>query len=379
MIEREYRQQRLIPAFMEPRSTVVDPTGEQITMWSSTQVPHILRFFYAALLGISESKVRVIAPDVGGGFGGKLQITPEEFITMVVARRLGKPVKYTETRSESLMAAHHGRDQWQKLTLSAEKDGTVTGFKVELLADLGAYVALVGGGVPVLGAFMYNAIYKFPAYQFSVQTVLTNKTWTDAYRGAGRPEATYAIERMMDELAVEVGVDPLEIREKNWIKHDEFPFTTVGRTGVRHRQLRGSHADGQGQLRVRRPPRRAEASPGGRRPRPARHRRLDLHRDVRPRPEPGARQPRLRRRWLGARERADAGRPARSRWSPEPAPTVRDTRRRSARSWRTGSVSPTRTSRCSTATPRSPTGGWTPTARAPSSSAVRRSSGPPTR
>ena len=264
MIEREYRQQRLIPAFMEPRSTVVDPTGEQITVWSSTQVPHILRFFYAALLGISESKVRVIAPDVGGGFGGKLQTTPEEFITMVVARRLGKPVKYTETRSESLMAGHHGRDQWQKLTLSAEKDGTVTGFKVDLLADLGSYVALVGGGVPVLGAFMYNAIYKFPAYQFSVQTVLTNKTWTDAYRGAGRPEATYAIERMMDELAVEVGVDPLEIREKNWIKHDEFPFTTVGRAGVRHRQLRGSHPDGQGQLRVRRPPRRAEASPGGR-------------------------------------------------------------------------------------------------------------------
>ena len=228
MIEREYRQQRLIPAFMEPRSTVVDPTGEQITMWSSTQVPHIVRFFLAAVLGISESKVRVIAPDVGGGFGGKLQTTPEEFITMVVARRLGKPVKYTETRSESLMAGHHGRDQWQKLTLSAEKDGTVTGFKVELLADLGSYVALVGGGVPVLGAFMYNAIYKFPAYQFSVQTVLTNKTWTDAYRGAGRPEATYAIERMMDELAAELGVDPLEIREKNWIKHEEFPFTTVG-------------------------------------------------------------------------------------------------------------------------------------------------------
>ena len=227
VIEREYRQQRLIPAFMEPRSTVVDPTGEQITMWTATQVPHIVRFFLAAVLGISESKVRVIAPDVGGGFGGKLQTTPEEFITMVVARRLGKPVKYTETRSESLMAGHHGRDQWQKLTLSAEKDGTVTGFKVELLADLGSYVSLVGGGVPVLGAFMYNAIYKFPALQFSVQTVLTNKTWTDAYRGAGRPEATYAIERMMDELAAEVGVDPLEIREKNWIKHEEFPFTTV--------------------------------------------------------------------------------------------------------------------------------------------------------
>jgi carbon-monoxide dehydrogenase large subunit len=227
VIEREYRQQRLIPAFMEPRSTVVDPTGEQITMWSATQIPHILKFLLAAVTGVSEAKIRVIAPDVGGGFGGKLQTTPEEFITFLVARQVGKPVKYTETRSESLMAAHHGRDQWQKLTLAAEKDGTVTGFKVELLADLGSHVSLVGGGVPVLGAFMFNSIYKFPAYQFSVQTVLTNKTWTDAYRGAGRPEATYAIERIMDELAAEVGVDPFVIREKNWIKHEEFPFTTV--------------------------------------------------------------------------------------------------------------------------------------------------------
>ena len=227
VIEREYRQQRLIPAFMEPRSTVVDPTGEQITMWSATQIPHILRFALAATTGVPESKIRVVAPDVGGGFGGKLQTTPEEFITFAVGRRLGKPVKYTETRSESLLACHHGRDQWQKITLAAEKDGTVTGLKVELLADLGSYNALLGGGTPVLGAFMFNAIYKFQAYHFSVQTVLTNKTWTDAYRGAGRPEATFAIERIMDELAAEVGVDPLVIRERNWIKHDEFPYTTV--------------------------------------------------------------------------------------------------------------------------------------------------------
>ncbi|MGA8846482.1 MAG: molybdopterin cofactor-binding domain-containing protein, partial [Nocardioides sp.] len=107
VIEREYRQQRLIPAFMEPRSTVVDPTGEQITMWSATQVPHIVRFALAATTGVSESKIRVIAPDVGGGFGGKLQTTPEEWLTFCIANRLGKPVKYTETRSESLMVAHH--------------------------------------------------------------------------------------------------------------------------------------------------------------------------------------------------------------------------------------------------------------------------------
>lgn len=227
VVEREFRQQRLIPAFMEPRSVVVDPTGEQMTMWSATQIPHILRFALAATTGVPESKIRVIAPDVGGGFGGKLQVTPEEWMAWWIARQLMKPVKYTETRSESLMAAHHGRDQWQKLTLAAEKDGTVTGLKVELLADLGSHVAIVGGGVPVLGAFMFNSIYKFPAYHFACQTVLTNKTWTDAYRGAGRPEATFGIERIMDELALELGREPLELREQNWIKHEEFPFTTV--------------------------------------------------------------------------------------------------------------------------------------------------------
>ena len=227
VIEREYRQQRLIPAFMEPRSTVVDPTGEQITMWSATQIPHITRFLLAATTGVPESKIRVIAPDVGGGFGGKLQTTPEEWITWCVSRRVSKPCKYTETRSESLVSGHHGRDQWQKLTLAATKEGRVTGLKVDLLADLGAYVGIVGGGVPVLGAWMFNAIYKWDAYQFNCTTVLTNKTWVDAYRGAGRPEATYAVERLMDELAAEVGKDPLEIREMNWIKKDEFPFTTV--------------------------------------------------------------------------------------------------------------------------------------------------------
>jgi len=227
VIERTYYQQRVIPAFMEPRSTVVDPTGEQITMWSATQVPHILRLMLALTLGIPESKVRVIAPDVGGGFGGKLQVTPEEVITMLAARHTGKPCKYTETRSESLMAAHHGRAQVQRLALSATRDGTVTGLSVRLLADMGAYLGLVTPGIPILGAFMYNSIYKFPAYRFECKNLFTNKAWTDAYRGAGRPEATFAIERLMDDLAAELDMDPIELRRKNWIKHEEFPFTTV--------------------------------------------------------------------------------------------------------------------------------------------------------
>ncbi|MFC0116296.1 xanthine dehydrogenase family protein molybdopterin-binding subunit [Kibdelosporangium aridum] len=226
-LTRRFRQQRLIPAFMEPRSTVVDPTGPQLTVWSSTQIPHILRVMTALTLGVQEHKLRVIAPDVGGGFGGKIAVLPEELMTILVAQKLGKPVKWTESRSDAMITAHHGRDQIQDITVSANRDGTVTGLKVELLADMGAYLGVVAPGVPLLGAFMYNAIYKFPAYRFVCTNVFTNKTITDAYRGAGRPEATFAIERMMDELAAELGMDPMAVREKNWIKHEEFPFTTV--------------------------------------------------------------------------------------------------------------------------------------------------------
>ncbi len=227
VVERVFRQQRLIPAFMEPRSTVVDPTSEQITMWSATQIPHVMRVLIALSQGIPEHKLRVIAPDVGGGFGGKLQLTPEEVVTLLAARKLNKPLKYTETRSESLMSAHHGRDQIQRLRISARRDGTITGFDVDLLADMGAYLGTVGPGVPILGAFMFNAIYKIPAYRFTCTNVFTNKTLTDAYRGAGRPEATFGVERMMDELAVELGMEPMELRKKNWITHEEFPFTTI--------------------------------------------------------------------------------------------------------------------------------------------------------
>jgi carbon-monoxide dehydrogenase large subunit len=228
VLKRRFRQQRLIPAFMEPRSTVVDPTAAQLTVWSATQVPHILKTMTALTLGLPEHKLRVIAPDVGGGFGGKISgLLPEEAAVILIANKIGRPVKWTESRSDCMVTAHHGRDQIQDITISARRDGTITGLKVELLADMGAYLGLVTPGVPLLGAFMYNAIYKIPAYHFACTNVFTNKTLTDAYRGAGRPEATFAIERMMDELAVELNMDPLQLREKNWIKHEEFPFTTV--------------------------------------------------------------------------------------------------------------------------------------------------------
>src|ERR1700749_3263616 len=227
VIERTYRQQRLIPAAMEPRAVVCSCVGGEFTLWSATQIPHILRLMLALVTGIPEQSIRVIAPDVGGGFGSKLQVTAEEVLAVLIARKLGRPVKWTESRSEGNMTVHHGLDQWQRLRLAADSDGRIRGFDVDLLADMGAYLMLVTPGVPLLGAFMFPAIYKMDAYSFKCTGVFTTKMPTDAYRGAGRPEATFAIERIMDELAVELGLDPLELRERNWIKHEEFPFTTI--------------------------------------------------------------------------------------------------------------------------------------------------------
>jgi carbon-monoxide dehydrogenase large subunit len=226
-IKRRYIQQRLIPSFMEPRSVVVDPGAGNWTVWSSTQIPHILRVMLTLTLGLPEHKVRVIAPDVGGGFGGKIRVMPEEIIAILAAERTGKPIKFTETRSDTMVSAHHGRDQIQDITLTATRDGKLTGLDVKLTANMGAYLGLVTAGTPLLGAFMYPAIYKIPAYHFECTGVFTNTTLTDAYRGAGRPEATYAIERVMDELAAELGMDPMELRRRNWITHEEFPYTTV--------------------------------------------------------------------------------------------------------------------------------------------------------
>jgi carbon-monoxide dehydrogenase large subunit len=140
---------------------------------------------------------------------------------------VGRPVKWTESRSEGNLTVHHGRDQWQRIRIAADSDGRLRGLDVDLLADMGAYLMLVTPGIPLLGAFMYPAIYKMDAYAFKCTGVFSTKMPTDAYRGAGRPEATFAIERIMDELAAELGMDPLAVRERNWIKHEEFPFTTI--------------------------------------------------------------------------------------------------------------------------------------------------------
>jgi len=229
VVKRRFINQRLIPAFMEPRSVVAAPMGmsDEITVWSSTQIPHILRVLIALVTGIPENNLRIVAPDVGGGFGGKLQIYREEILVTQIARKLGRPVKWTESRSEDMVATHHGRDQIQDIEIAATKDGTLLGLKVDLLANMGAYLQIITPGTPLLGMFMYPAIYKMDAYDFQCTGVFTSTTPTDAYRGAGRPEATYAIERMMDELAAELDMDPMALRQKNWITHEEFPYTTV--------------------------------------------------------------------------------------------------------------------------------------------------------
>ena len=224
-VKEHYRQQRLIPNAMEPRSVLVQPTPAtgEFTMWSATQVPHILRVTLSGTTGIPESKLRVVAPDVGGGFGSKLNVYAEEALCLLLARKLGLPVKWTEERSEAYVATIHGRDVLQEIELAATKEGRITAVRVRLTAAMGAYMQLVSPGIPLLGAWLYAGCYDVQGYDFECVGVFTNTTPTDAYRGAGRPEATYAIERAVDALAREVGKDPVEIRRLNFIK--EFPAT----------------------------------------------------------------------------------------------------------------------------------------------------------
>ena len=229
VVKRRYVNQRLIPTAIEPRAVVVqlDPSSGGYLVHSTTQVPHILRIQLAIVCGVPEHKLRVVAPDVGGGFGSKLNVYAEEALALALAHRLGRPVKWTATRSEGYQATTHGRDHIQDLEIAATRDGQVLGYRADITADLGAYLQLVTSGTPMLGAFMYPAIYKLEAHELNITGVFTTKTPTDAYRGAGRPEATFAIERLMDDLAAELEMDPIELRRRNWIAHDEFPYEII--------------------------------------------------------------------------------------------------------------------------------------------------------
>src|SRR5712692_1738347 len=210
VISQRMVNQRLAPTPIEPRGVVAHyQMGKgTMTIWSSTQNPHILRTFIAALTGLGQDQVRAIAPEVGGGFGAKLNIYGEEYVAAAFSKRLGLPVKWSEDRSEAFVATTHGRDILGYVDLAAKRDGTVLGLKLRLIADIGAYNMLLTAAIPTLTMMMANATYNIPAIRTTLTEVFTNKTPTDAYRGAGRPEATYFVERAMDMLARELKMDP---------------------------------------------------------------------------------------------------------------------------------------------------------------------------
>jgi len=228
VISQRMVNQRLAPSPMEPRGVVAhyEQGKDTLTIWSSTQSAHVVRSLVAKMLGLGESQVRAIAPEVGGGFGCKVNVYGEGYVAAALSRRLGLPLKWIEDRSEAFMATTHGRDIIGYVDLAAKKDGTVLGLRLRLIADVGAYNMLFTAGIPTFTTLMASATYRIPALRTTVTEVFTNKTPTDAYRGAGRPEATYFVERAMDMLARELAMEPAEVRRKNFIQPTEFPYAT---------------------------------------------------------------------------------------------------------------------------------------------------------
>lgn len=230
VVELELINQRLIAMAIEPRASVArwDPFGEDLTLWTTSQNPNLTRVVMSAFtFKIPEHKLRVISPDVGGGFGSKIPNYPEEILVSLAAKKVGRPVKWVSTRTEAAMSDTQGRDHVTRARMALKADGTVTGLHVETWANNGAYLSLVAPLIPT--AFyitLLSGLYKIPAIYGKLYGTLTNTVWVDAYRGAGRPEAAYVVERLMDLAASDLGLDRLEIRKKNLIPADEFPYST---------------------------------------------------------------------------------------------------------------------------------------------------------
>src|SRR5215470_7092056 len=226
VIEQRLVNQRLAPIAMEPRGVLARylPGEQELTLWSSTQIPHLLRTQVAVMLGFPENKLRVITPEVGGGFGSKLNVYGEEALLSWISVQLARPVKWIETRRENIQATIHGRAQVGYIKVGCKKDGTITGLRYDVFADMGSYHQLLTPAIPTLTGLMLSGAYKIPAIQMNVTSVFTNKMATDAYRGAGRPEATYVVERALDLVAAELKMDPLEVRRQNFPAANEFPL-----------------------------------------------------------------------------------------------------------------------------------------------------------
>ena len=232
VIKARFVNQRLAPASMETRGVIASysPGEDTLTVWSSTQIPHLLKTNLAVMTGTNETRCRVIAPEVGGAFGSKLNVYGEEAVACFASKKLGRPVKWIEGRRENLQATIHGRDQVNILEIYVKPDGLVVGLKCRIIADLGAYHQLLTPAIPTLTALMIVGTYKIPNVFVETTGVFTNKMATDAYRGAGRPEATYIIERVMDLVARQLKMDPVDVRLKNFPEPKEFPLALP--TGV---------------------------------------------------------------------------------------------------------------------------------------------------
>ncbi len=229
VVKQRITSQRLIPTAMETRGVVAEyrAAEKNLTLYSSTQIPHLMRTLVAQMLGVDENRLRVITPEVGGGFGSKLNVYAEEALMGFVSMKIGKPVKWIESRRENFQCTIHGRGHVDYYEVAAKRDGTVLGLRLKLIQDLGAYHQLLTPAIPTLSVLMMPGLYKFRNVTADIIGVFTNCVPTDAYRGAGRPEATHGIERMMDLLAAELKMDPAELRLKNFIGKDEFPYQTA--------------------------------------------------------------------------------------------------------------------------------------------------------
>jgi carbon-monoxide dehydrogenase large subunit len=229
VVKQRITSQRLIPASMETRGVLAEwRSGDRaLTIYTSTQIPHLMRTLTASMLGVPENRLRVVTPEVGGGFGSKLNVYAEEALMGFIAMKTGKPVKWIESRRENFTCTIHGRGHVDYFEIAAKRDGTILGLRLKLIQDLGAYHQLLTPAIPTLSVLMMPGLYKFHNIQATVIGAFTNCTPTDAYRGAGRPEATHGIERMVDLLAAELKMDPVEIRLKNFPGPEEFPFPTA--------------------------------------------------------------------------------------------------------------------------------------------------------
>ncbi len=230
VIKLELVNQKVAPVSMEPRAVLAhwDEGPQRLTVWTSTQVPHLVKQQLAQCLGLSEVRIRVVAPEVGGGFGCKIPVYAEECLLPWISRQLRRPIKWAETRTENLLGTTHGRAHIHEIEAAYMNDGELVALRGRVLSDVGAYPSFFGPAIATFTPLMMPGCYKLRGLSVEVIALYTNTMATDAYRGAGRPEAAYTVERVMDAIAAKTGLDPADVRRRNFIPKSAFPFTTAG-------------------------------------------------------------------------------------------------------------------------------------------------------